>query len=228
MLAELKTITETIIAAVRSVMTYAQGTRRAETLRTLLTAHYCLRLIAQTGRELVALAGPNPREKIAALLPGDRTEYWVTCQRHLSLQLARLLFLHDVLYGQPVVDLFDPALRADIDRAVGDKEEGLYGIGAALQFHFMLGPFPEKEHESQFGREVASLFAQASLTSFALGSSERYMIDLPLAGHQLTELEKATERLRLAILELCSPTEALALATDAETQARRIGCQGES
>ena len=56
-------------------------------------------------------------------------------QRLISLQLARMEKLQGLLHDEIVLDLFDTLLRSQIQEVIGDKEQGLYFVGACLIFY---------------------------------------------------------------------------------------------
>jgi hypothetical protein len=104
----------------------------------LLTVQFCFAGIAKTGEDLLALAGAEPLQKLRGLSKEELRDFNAMAQRHISIQLGRLQKLHALLQDQVVLELFDVSLRSEIEEAIGDKERGLYNVGAGLLYYMML------------------------------------------------------------------------------------------
>lgn len=154
----------------------------------LLTVQYCFAGLSDTGRQLLELAGPKPLEKVASLSAAELRDFSAQVQRHLSIQQARLHKLNNILQDQQVIELFDMSLRREISEAIGDKEDGLYAIGAALMFYFILtGPPPGSSDPRDFERT-------AYLISSMYPEIESGVISIPDAVGLLDELNALAQR----------------------------------
>lgn len=129
-----------------AAMAIREHRKRADTDRqqlALLTAQYCFAGLAETGRQLLELSGPKPLAKLTGLSADELRDFSAVTQRHLSLQHARLEKLYGIVEDQQVIELFDMTLRREITEAIGDKEQGLYSIGAGLLYYLMFWPSAE-------------------------------------------------------------------------------------
>jgi hypothetical protein len=170
----------------------------------LLTAQYCFTGLADTGRQLLELAGPKPLEKVMNLTAAELLDFSAQVQRHLSIQQARLHKLHGILQDQQVIELFDMSLRREITEAIGDKEDGLYAIGAALMLYFILtGPRPGSTDPRNFKDT-------AYLVSGMYPEIERGVISIPDSIRVLDELNALAQRYG-EVLRQIVPTDRLLL-----------------
>lgn len=165
--------------------------KRADTERqqlALLTAQYCFAGLANTGKQLLELTGPKPLDKLTSLSPEELRDFNAVTQRHMSLQQARLGKLHGIVQDQHVIELFDMSLQAEITGAIGDKERGLYSIGAGLVLYFLfMRPSPESS-EPRDNEHTAELIC-AMYPEIEAG-----VISIPLAVKALDELNALAQR----------------------------------
>ena len=165
--------------------------KRADTKRqhlALLTAQYCFAGFAETGRQPLDLAGPTPFDKITRLSADELRDFHAQVQRRISLQQARLGKLHGLVQDQEVIEIFDMSLRRQITEAMGDKEEGLYSIGAGMLYYFMFfKPSPDSDSPQDLEQTV-------ELISAMYPEIERGIIAVSDAVEALDSLTAAAQR----------------------------------
>ena len=208
-------ILETCLTAAKALLERKAQVKTEKQQLALLTTYYCFIGLAATGRQLLDLAGPVPLQTLQRLSQAEFQEFHALAQRLISIQLQRLEKLNAILNDQDVLDLFDPTLRVRIEKAIGDKEEGLYGIGAGLFFYFMLG--------GKFGKEDSPESELTYLTDIVISmypEVERGVVAVDAAIAGLNALSETASAYGAIVHQLIPSDKLLALSKDASELAR--------
>ena len=208
-------ILEACVTAAKALLERMAKVQADKQQLALLTTYYCFIGLAATGKQLLDLAGPVPLEKLQRLSQAEFREFHALAQRLISIQLQRLEKLNAILHDQDVIDLFDPTLRVRIEKAIGDKEEGLYGIGAGLFFYFMLG--------GKFGKEdspEAKLTYLADIVISMYPEVERGVIAVDAAVAGLNSISETASAYGTIVRQVIPSDKLLALSQNASELAR--------
>ena len=210
MIEGLTAVLDTCITAVKALLEREAKLQLEKQQLALLTTYYCFIGLATTGRELLELAGPVPLQTVQRLSKAEFQEFHALAQRLISIQLKRLEKLNAILNDQVVIDLFDPILRAHIAKAIGDKEEGLYGVGAGLFFYFVLGGNFGKE-----GSPESELINLADVVISMYPEVESGVIAVNAAIGGLNTLSETASSYGTIVRRLIPSDKLLALSKDA-------------
>lgn len=218
MFAELKIFVDVLTKAIPAAFKHLKDRKRREVLLELQESFFILQGLQESGARLLELAGPEPVLRIRDLPREHMEEHYVRCDMQLRQQLYRLQRLGDIFLKKPFLDFLDPTLRAELDRAIGDKGEGLYSAGAGLLFHFMLGEAryqdePEEPYRMRIAEKQADFIAKLF--------EDRDTIDLAKQRAILEQLEPLQRRLGEAINAVCTMDERIELAGQAEALAKQ-------
>lgn len=208
-------ILETCITAAKALLERKSNVKMEKQQLALLTTSYCFIGLAATGKQLLDLAGAVPLQTLQRLSQTEFQEFHALAQRLISIQLQRLEKLNATLNDQDVLDLFDPTLRVRIVKAIGDKEEGLYGIGAGLFFYFMLG--------GKFGKEDPLESEHTYMADIIISmypEVERGVIAVEAATVGLNALSETASTYRTIVHQLIPSDKLLALSKNASDLAR--------
>lgn len=106
--------------------------------------------LIKTADELLYLVRDRDRDIliISDLTNDELQQHYTLVQSKLTLQLQRLQRFGDIFISNPTIDLLDTEIKNELEKAIGEKGEGLYSIGAALFFNQMLGS-TSKENEPE-------------------------------------------------------------------------------
>lgn len=220
MLSELKEALDVLVRIVPGVLNRFVDRRRRQLLLELQEAFFILGGLIETGEELLVIAGDKPTLKIDYLTRQQMKEHYTFCQSRLSLQTYRMQRLGKIFLSTPFLDFLDPPLRAELKRVIGDKENGLYNVGAALFFHQMFGSArfqdePEEEAERRITQK------QAEFIESLYGVFQDKEVDLTMQRQIIAKLKDLHLRLSRVINDMCSVEEKVILSSKAAELARR-------
>lgn len=196
----LTTVAKTLWSAATAIQEFRKRAETKHQQLALLTAQYCFVGIAKTGRELLDLAGPKPLEKLMSLSADELRTFNALAQRHMALQLTRLQKLNGLLQDKEVVEIFDISLRREIEEAIGDKEQGLYSIGAGLMFYCVYLKVAPDSNKREDLKRTADLIADM------YPEIEAGIISIPDAMEALDSLIAAAQRYG-EVLKLIIPVD---------------------
>lgn len=175
----------------------------------LLTVQFCFVGISETGRELLELSGSQPLRHLTNLSADDLRNFNALAQRHISIQLGRLQKLHGLLEDETVLDLFDTSLRSEIRDAIGDKEQGLYSIGAGLLFYvFLLRPALDSQKPEDLERTAEIICAMYP-------EIERGIISVEKAKKMFDSIVELNQRYKQILHRIIPAEAALRLSNEA-------------
>jgi hypothetical protein len=222
MFRELKTGVDILQQALDLRAAVIRRKRRRELLLDLLTFYYCLIRLVKNGRELLSLAGEEPLKTIMSLPPEETLQFSSKVYSLLLTQRLLLGKLSDLIYGQPIVEIFDAMLKAELHKLVNSKERGLLAVGAALEFYFMFGGKAYGADVEKHGQEIANFRYQSSIVKEVLYGNTRRVVNVNSATKNIDRLETAAEKLRQKINELFNLDEQLEFVKKAEEIASSI------
>ncbi|HEX8143888.1 MAG TPA: hypothetical protein VF553_14915 [Pyrinomonadaceae bacterium] len=222
MFQELKTGVDILQSALDLRSNFIKRKRRRELLFDLLTFYFCLSRLIQNGRELLSVAGREPLKKIMALPTEERLKFSSKVYALLLTQRLLLRKLSRLIQGQPVMEIFDPALKDELQKLIGWKDKGLLAVGSTLEFYFLLDGRPSRDEIESHGEELARFQYQASVVSIVLSGRSRKVLNMRSILRNLESLEEAGERLRAKINELFTNEEQLEFVKKAKKVADSI------
>jgi hypothetical protein len=198
----------------------AKAKGRQQLLVDLLATYYALRNVCDVGNRLLEAAGNDPVQR-ATTLSGPAREEWTTkCHLLMMAQRQNLSHLASLLLyeGLPIVDVLDPDLRSELKTVIGNKEQGLFAIGAALEIYMFFGPLTEQDEERTYGEETAR-FRQAARILELLFTPDREPFEIRSVLFDLKKLRKLAERFRAVVAQLCPAERLLEISAEAERRA---------
>jgi hypothetical protein len=202
-------LSEVLVKAAKRITDYRKNVSEERQQLALLTMQFCFAGLAKTGKQLLELAGTEPSRKLERMSAEDLRTFHAITQRHISIQLERLQKLHQILNDQLVLDLFDFSLRSEIEALIGDKEQGLYSIGAGLLFYLMLlRPPPGSRKPEDLKRTADIICAQYP-------EIEEGVIAVEQAARTLEAMNEVNDRYREILNRIIPATVALRLSNDA-------------
>src|SRR5688572_3317003 len=128
--------------------------------------------------------------KITALPPEERLIF--SSKVYSLLQTQRLLLrkLSNLIYGQPIMELFDSTLKAEPQQLVDSKERGLLSVGAALEFYFVFGVRLMERKLRNMGRRLPIFATKSGIVHEVLHGNSRRVISVNSAIKNIDGLEK--------------------------------------
>lgn len=209
MLEQLYKLFKIIYEAASRLVDYTREVHHERQQLALLTVQFCFAGLASTGRALLDLASSQPLRRLRELSQDDLRDFNAMVQRHISIQLARLEKLHNLLQDEIVLDLFDTSLRSQIQEVIGDKEQGLYSVGAGLLYYVkFIGPAPnsgELKDLEQTADIICSLYPEVGRGAIAIEE----------AAQALDSLEELNRRYREILHRIIPSDVLLRLSSDA-------------
>jgi hypothetical protein len=222
MLSGLKVIVDLLATGVRAFKEVRKENSRQNSALSLLTAYFLFRALVSEGRELLKMAGPDPVAKVSTLPASERREHVRACHRALRRQQFRLHKLSEIIFGEALLDVIDPALRNKIEEAIGNKFEGsVLSAAAAIEIYLMFGALPTAEDIKTHGEELAGYRYQGHLAATFFGPNSD-LIDINRAQLELDSLDHASIKLLDAIKTVFDLSTLTRLANEAELKAAAI------
>jgi hypothetical protein len=218
MFAELKVFVDVLTKAIPAAFKHLKDRKRREILLELQESFFILQGLQESGARLIELAGPAPALRIRDLPRERLEEHYTRCDMQLRQQLYRLQRLGDIFLKKPFLDFLDPTLRAELDRAIGAKGEGLYSVGAGLFFHFTFG---ETRYQNEPEEPYRMRIAEKQADFIAKLFDDLDTIDLAKQRAILEALKPLQQRLGQAINAVCTVDERIELAGQAEALAKQ-------
>jgi hypothetical protein len=185
-----------------------------------IEAYFHFLAVQRSGVVLLDLGGAKPVEHVSQMSKDNAAAYAEVCWKLIVEQQKRLHRLNELLHGHAALDIFGANFRSRIDKIIGDKEKGLLGAAAAVEFYLIGFVSLNDEEVSTYGREMAAFRYQGHIISMIVGTDhESEVIDLELARANLDALSSATEELRKVIMQQCDHDLLLELTKAAEAKA---------
>lgn len=130
---------------------YREG-QHEERIVELFESYFILGDLVETADELLSLARNREIIEFSKLSEKELEEHYAIVQSNITIQLQRLQRLGDIFLQNPTIDLLDPRIRKNLKSSIGDKENGLFTLGAGLFFNQIFGTgssVPEVETDRQ-------------------------------------------------------------------------------
>jgi hypothetical protein len=124
------------------------------------------------------------------------------------------------LEQQVVIDVLDPMLKPQLERAIGHKEQGLFAIGAGLFFYRIFGSAVDPS-VSEAEQQMSRLTRQAELIRAMHPVAPDGKVDTVAAERQLEELKLLTQRFAVVLGQVCTPQELVELSQLANQRVQR-------
>jgi hypothetical protein len=203
---DVKTVVDTLLSALNLRSEILQRKRKRKLILDLLTAYYCFSHIVKNGKDLLSIAGEEPIRRVTEMPEAARLKYGSSVYSMLLTQRLLLMKLDKLIKGQPIMELFDPKLKQDIEDLNRSKGMGLIAAASDLETYF----WGERKYDdfilsdketATYGRELAKLRYQANMITLILSGRSR-IINIEAAQNNLNALEEAANSLRLKISEL--------------------------
>lgn len=217
MIAEIKTFVDVLTKIIPGAFKQLKAHKRREVLLEVQEAFFILQGLQESGAKLLDLTGPDPILKLSELPRERLEEHYTRCEMQLRQQSFRLHRLGDIFLKKPFLDFIDPTLRAELERAIGSKGEGLYSLGAGLFFHLSFGK-ARKQNEPDETYWPRMRVEQGEFISKLF--EDRDTIDVAKHRVILEELKALQRRLADVINEVCTSDERIELAGKAEALAK--------
>ncbi len=135
----LQMLTNVLIKAIPLFYKYQKRQSKEKVLSELLEFNFILADLIGTAEKLFKLIKRNEKINYETIDKNKIKINYNLIQTYLTIQLQRLRRLGDIFIDNPSIDLLEPNLRKQFNDIIGDKEKGLYSIGAALFFNQIFG-----------------------------------------------------------------------------------------
>jgi hypothetical protein len=211
---------ELLLRVLETRNTAIQSKERERLLVDLLVTYYVLRNVCEVGNRLLEVAGEDAVERATSLSGQARDEWMTNCHLLMRAQRNNLSRLGNILLyeGLPIVDVLDPDLRSELKTIIGNKEKGLFAIGAALEIYMIFGPLTEEDEEKTYG-ELTARFRQAARILELLLTPDREQFEIRSVISDLQRLKELSERFRNVVVQLCPSERLLEISAEAERRA---------
>lgn len=180
---------------------------REQAILGMLRFYFVLKDCVDEGNALIRDAGADPVQRIISVDPGEAKQLVGTWDAALRRQATRLYSLAGQLGSQDALAVLNPALIAEIQKALGSKMNraiSLSGIGSALVIRTM---FPLDESPEQIAHLVA-----------VMAGEKKNQINLKRIGREVDLLERALDGYRAHVEAMTSKEELLKLSAKARSQ----------
>lgn len=117
---------------------YREG-QHDERIVELFESYFILGNLLETADELLSLARNRDVIEFSKLSEEELGEHYAIVQSKITIQLQRLQRLGDIFLQNPTIDLLDSSIKRDLKSSIGDKENGLFTLGAGLFFNQIFG-----------------------------------------------------------------------------------------
>jgi len=105
----------------------------------LFESYFILGNLLETADELLSLARNRDVIEFSKLSEEELEEHYAIVQSKITIQLQRLQRLGDIFLQNPTIDLLDSSIKRGLKSSIGDKENGLFTLGAGLFFNQVFG-----------------------------------------------------------------------------------------
>ncbi len=207
MIQYLKTAVDILLKGLNLHLDVISKRNRNKLLLDLLTFYHCLSRLVENGDDLLSLTAKKSLEQVMLLPAEERSSFASRVYQVLLTQRLLLRKLSDLIYKQPIFDLFDSNLKSRLEELIGSKEKGLLSIAADLEMYLIFGMHPSRLLDTP-EKELAHFRHQAGIVRDVF-SEDSEIIDVKLAKKDLKKLRDANEKLRLKINELFTLDEQL-------------------
>jgi hypothetical protein len=207
-----------IVDVIRDAVSGFSGFRskkaRSQAISELLCIYFVMVDVAKEGRDLLEAVGSNPRVTIAHAPDVERAPLRLEWHGVIRRQASRLSALGEQLLAQDSLAVFDPQLKARLEKIVSSKFKRVRTLartGAGLVLYAMFFGDPEDE-ESMRGL-ILSMYP----------GKTRVTIDLKAADRELRELSAALEEFRSVCTKLATNDEIFAISKKARRMTQLPG-----
>jgi hypothetical protein len=213
-------LTQIFIDAIKSGINIRGKQKRTQVLLAFLTAYYSLKNLVSDGKELLALIGSSPVEKIKNMPREDQEAYLNTCRNYIESQFMRLKVLSkSILQKKAILDLLEPKLREKLDYLFSDKTRVLRKAWREMETYLYQPDIHSDVLSANEMDEEYDMYGQAEIYYRIYPIKSFPKIDVKLAIRNLEDLGKACEKLRKMITRICEPNEMIILSEKAERRA---------
>lgn len=199
MFSDIKTIVDTVKAAVGAFQGFRNNKSRESTILDLLRIYFVLKDVVEDGRYLLENIGEDPEKKLYGIDPEQVEETIKNWDCIARKQASRLDLLGVKLLGQDVLAVVEPRLKDRLEDIVSSKFEradSLHGIGAALVIYSMFG---NKEDREWMFNVIRSMYSE----------KKNGILDIKKAKAEIDSLEISLEEFRQVCLTLAKKDEIL-------------------
>jgi|TARA_R110002072_G_C7976024_1_gene535453 hypothetical protein len=192
---------------------YREG-QHDERIVELFESYFILGNLLETADELLSLARGREMIEFSRLSENELEEHYSIVQSKVTIQRQRLQRLGDIFLQNPTIDLLDPSIKKDLKSSIGDKENGLFTLGAGLFFNQIFGtgseaPAGETERQ-QMERMVEEKYR------FISDLTEPEKISVKNQRIVVSDLEEVRKRYREILHEVAEPRHKTLLASKAQ------------
>lgn len=202
----------TLVTALPQLYSFYRNGKHEDKIVELFESYFILTSLTQTADELISLARGRDILVFSELSDKELQEHYSLIQSHLTIQLQRLQRLGDIFMSNPTIDLLDSKIKSDLNVAIGDKEKGLYNLGAGLFFNQVFGS-SRIEGESESLRKVRIVREKYE---FAASITKTDSISVKQQTNIVTSLKILSEKYRALLEDIAEPEHKTLLASKAK------------
>jgi hypothetical protein len=201
-----------LISAVPKLYSLYSDGKHEDKIVELFESFFILSSLTKTADEIISLARDRDVIIFSELSEEELTEHYSIVQSHLTIQFQRLERLGDIFMSNPTIDLLDSKIKSDLENAIGDKEIGLYNLGAGLFFNQMFGA-SGKEGESENHRKTRIVKEKYD---FAASITDTDSISVSKQADIIITLKNLAEQYRILLDGIAEPKHKTLLASKAK------------
>ena len=215
----IKLFLSTLISAVPKLYEFYKKEQQEDKILELLECYYLLRDIIGTAEELIEIVRDKKEVVFFELTEDELRKNYGIVQAKLTIQFQRLQRLGDLFLSNPTIELLDTEIKANLNKAIGGKEEGLYNIGAGLFFNQMFGA-SGKEGEDEKERLLRAVNEKIEFANDIISADRISVSEQRIIFENLKELQKQYLN---CLNNVVGPEHKLFLASKAEDLANKYG-----
>jgi hypothetical protein len=221
MLQELKAMLGVLTKAAPALYAIYKREQKNEKIVELQESVFLIRDLIITADELLSIVKDKKELNFSVLPRAELTKHYDEVQTKLTIQFQRMQRLGDIYLDNPTIDLLNADLKQEFKEALGDKERGLFSLGAGLFFNLILGFGAERdqnETEDEYFKRITK-----EKVDFAASIVDFDSFSLEEQRNIVGELKRLQQSYIEALDKVMDANDRLMLAETAEKNAARWG-----
>lgn len=213
-----------LVSIVPFILNKLDKTARVKNSESLFEIQILVDQIAETAKLLLELTADRDAINLLDMPKEELEEKYNLAQVYIGLQLVRMKRIHKLLEESDVLSIELPDIRDKLDELIGSKEDGLFSIGAAMQFNLILGlSVEEKDNNVDW---VATTTNQSGFIKYIIeGNEENEIFDIVRHKEIVKQIQVATKGFSDVIKEYLKPAERIQCYQKAKERTESFNCR---